>query len=107
MRRDRGHTASMVTFVIVLMIAGLIAGAIARLLVPGRDPMGVLATIALGIVGSFIGGFLENLILYRTLAVSNFHPAGLIGSVIGAVVLLLLLRLTGRERGRRYDRSRI
>ncbi len=96
----------MVTFVVVLIAVGLIAGAIARLLVPGRDPMGILATIALGVVGSFIGGFLENLIQYHTLSVSNFHPAGLIGSAIGAIVLLLLLRLTGRERGR-YYRSRI
>jgi uncharacterized membrane protein YeaQ/YmgE (transglycosylase-associated protein family) len=97
----------MVTFVIVLMIVGLIAGAIARLLVPGRDPMGILATIALGIAGSFIGGFLQNLIQYHSLAVSNVHPVGLVGSVIGAIVLLLLLRLTGRERGRRYHRGRI
>lgn len=97
----------MVTFVVVLIVVGLIAGAIARLLVPGRDPMGVLATIALGIAGSFVGGFLGNLIQYRTLSASNFHPAGLIGSIIGAIVLLLLLRLTGRERGRRYHRSRI
>ncbi|MGE5287496.1 MAG: GlsB/YeaQ/YmgE family stress response membrane protein [Micromonosporaceae bacterium] len=97
----------MLTFLVVLVIVGLIAGVIARLLVPGRDPMGILATMALGIVGSFIGGFLENLIQYHTLSVKNFHPAGLIGSVIGAIVLLLLLRLTGRERGRRYHRSRI
>lgn len=107
MCRDGGHTGRMLTFLVVLVIVGLIAGVIARLLVPGRDPMGILATMALGIVGSFIGGFLENLIQYHTLSVKNFHPAGLIGSVIGAIVLLLLLRLTGRERGRRYHRSRI
>jgi uncharacterized membrane protein YeaQ/YmgE (transglycosylase-associated protein family) len=46
----------MVTFIIVLIIIGLIAGLIARLLVPGRDPIGILGTIILGIVGSFIGG---------------------------------------------------
>jgi uncharacterized membrane protein YeaQ/YmgE (transglycosylase-associated protein family) len=98
----------MLTFVIVLLIVGLIAGAIARLLVPGRDPMGILATIALGVVGSFIGGFVENLLQYHTLSVHNFHPAGLIGSIIGAIALLLLLRLTGRERGRRrYYRGRV
>jgi uncharacterized membrane protein YeaQ/YmgE (transglycosylase-associated protein family) len=102
-----GTPRGMVTFVIVLIIVGLIAGAIARLLVPGRDPMGILATIALGVVGSFIGGFLENLVQYHTLSVNNFHPAGLIGSIIGAIVLLLLLRLTGRERRRRYYRSRV
>ena len=64
----------MVTFVVVLIAVGLIAGAIARLLVPGRDPMGILATIALGVVGSFIGGFLENLIQYHTLPSATSTP---------------------------------
>jgi uncharacterized membrane protein YeaQ/YmgE (transglycosylase-associated protein family) len=91
----------MVAYIIVLLIAGLIVGAIARLLVPGRDPIGVFGTIVLGIVGSFVGGFLENLVQYHTFSVHRFHPTGLIGSVIGAVVLLLLLRLTGLEPGRR------
>ena len=89
----------MVTFIIVLLIVGLIAGAIARLLVPGRDPMGLLGTIALGVIGSYIGGFLQNLVEFHTVSVSQFHPTGIIGSVIGAIVLLLLLRLTGHERG--------
>ena len=89
----------MVTFIIVLLIVGLIAGALARLLVPGRDPMGLLATIALGVIGSYIGGFLQNLVEFHTVSVSQFHPTGIIGSVIGAIVLLLLLRLTGHERG--------
>jgi uncharacterized membrane protein YeaQ/YmgE (transglycosylase-associated protein family) len=96
----------MVTFIIVLLVVGLIAGAIARLLVPGRDPIGLLGTIVLGVVGSFIGGFLENLVQYRTLSIHNFHPTGIIGSIIGALVLLLLLRLSGHERGR-SRRSRI
>jgi uncharacterized membrane protein YeaQ/YmgE (transglycosylase-associated protein family) len=90
----------MVAYIIVLLIAGLIVGAIARLLVPGRDPIGVFGTIVLGIVGSFVGGFLENLVQYHRFAVHEFHATGLIGSVIGAVVLLLLLRLTGLEPGR-------
>jgi uncharacterized membrane protein YeaQ/YmgE (transglycosylase-associated protein family) len=89
----------MITFIIVLLIVGLIAGAIARLLVPGRDPMGLLGTIALGVIGSYIGGFLQNLVEFHTVSVSQFHPTGIIGSVIGAIVLLLLLRLTGHERG--------
>ena len=91
----------MITFIIVLIIIGLIAGLIARLLLPGRDSIGLIGTIVLGIVGSFIGGFLQNLIQYHTASVHTFHPVGLIGSVIGAWVLLLLLRLTGLERGRR------
>jgi uncharacterized membrane protein YeaQ/YmgE (transglycosylase-associated protein family) len=88
----------MVAFIIVLLIVGLIVGAIARLLMPGRDPIGVLGTIVLGIVGSFVGGFLQNLIQYHTVSVHSFHPVGLIGSIIGAWVLLLILRLTRVER---------
>jgi uncharacterized membrane protein YeaQ/YmgE (transglycosylase-associated protein family) len=91
----------MVTFIITLLIVGFIVGAIARLLMPGRDPIGILGTIVLGVVGSFVGGFLQNLIDYHSLSVHSFHPVGLIGSIIGAWVLLLLLRLTGLEPGRR------
>jgi uncharacterized membrane protein YeaQ/YmgE (transglycosylase-associated protein family) len=91
----------MVGFIIVLLIVGFIAGAIARLLMPGRDPLGILGTIALGIAGSFVGGFLQNLVVYHSLSVHDFHAVGLIGSIIGAWVLLLLLRLTGLEPGRR------
>jgi uncharacterized membrane protein YeaQ/YmgE (transglycosylase-associated protein family) len=91
----------MVLFIIVLLIVGFIVGGIARILMPGRDPIGVFGTIVLGIVGSFVGGFLQNLIQYHTVSVHSFHPVGLIGSIIGAWVLLLLLRLTGLESGRR------
>ena len=96
----------MVVFIIVLLIVGLIVGAIARLLMPGRDSIGILGTIVLGIVGSFVGGFLQNLIQYHTASVHTFHPVGLIGSIIGAFVLLLLMRLTGTERGRSRRRYR-
>jgi uncharacterized membrane protein YeaQ/YmgE (transglycosylase-associated protein family) len=90
----------MLIYIIVLIIVGLIAGAIARLLVPGRDRMGILGTILLGIAGSFIGGFLWNLIEYHKLAPAHFHTVGLIGSIIGAIILLILLRITGLERRR-------
>jgi uncharacterized membrane protein YeaQ/YmgE (transglycosylase-associated protein family) len=91
----------MVGFIIVLLIVGFIVGAIARLLMPGRDPLGILGTIALGVAGSFVGGFLQNLVQYHSLSVHSFHPVGLIGSIIGAWVLLLLMRLTGLEPGHR------
>ena len=91
----------MVLFIIVLLIVGFIVGAIARLLMPGRDPIGFFGTALLGIVGSLVGGFLQNLVEYHTMSVHSFHFVGLIGSIIGAWVLLLLLRLTGLERGRR------
>jgi uncharacterized membrane protein YeaQ/YmgE (transglycosylase-associated protein family) len=82
----------------VLLLIGFVVGAIARLLMPGRDPLGVFGTIVLGVVGSFVGGFLQNLVEYHSLNVHSFHPVGIIGSIIGAWVLLLLLRLTGLER---------
>ena len=64
----------MLTFIIVLLIVGLIAGAVARLLVPGKDSMGLAGTIGVGVVGSFVGGFLQNLIFFHTLTL--FHPSG-------------------------------
>jgi uncharacterized membrane protein YeaQ/YmgE (transglycosylase-associated protein family) len=91
----------MLTYIIVLIIVGLIAGAIARLLVPGRDRMGILGTIILGIVGSFVGGFLWNLFDYHRLAPTHFHTVGIIGSIIGAIIVLLIMRLLGVDRGRR------
>ena len=89
----------MLTFIIILLIVGLIAGAIARLLVPGKDSMGLLGTIGVGVVGSFVGGFLQNLIFFHTLTL--FHPSGLIGSIIGSIIVLLLSRLFGKGKARR------
>ena len=89
----------MLTFIVMLIVVGLIAGAIARLLMPGRDPIGLLGTILLGVAGSFVGGFLENLLFYHKLAPHRFHFAGIIGSIIGAFLVLLLVRASGHERG--------
>jgi uncharacterized membrane protein YeaQ/YmgE (transglycosylase-associated protein family) len=91
----------MLTYIILLIIIGLIAGAVARLLVPGRDPMGCLGTIVLGIVGSFVGGFLWNLIEYHRFAPHHYHTVGIIGSILGAIVVLILMRVFGLDRGRR------
>jgi len=91
----------MLTYIVILIIIGLIAGAVARLLVPGRDPIGILGTILLGIAGSFVGGFLWNLIQCHRLAPHHYHTVGIIGSIIGAIVVLLLLRVFGVERGHR------
>lgn len=79
----------MLGLIISLVIIGLIAGGLARLLVPGRDPMSIPATILLGIVGSFVGGFIGYLIHHGD---RFFQPAGIIGSVIGAIVALLVYR---------------
>jgi uncharacterized membrane protein YeaQ/YmgE (transglycosylase-associated protein family) len=95
----------MLAFIIILLVVGLIAGAVARLLVPGRDPIGLLGTIALGVLGSFLGGFILNLIEYHSLAVHTLRAAGILGSILGAIVLLIILRVSGLERGHSRRRS--
>jgi uncharacterized membrane protein YeaQ/YmgE (transglycosylase-associated protein family) len=91
----------MITLIVVLLIIGFVVGLVARALVPGRDPIGLLGTIALGIVGSFVGGFVDSLVQYHTLA---FHPSGILWSIVGAIILLVLLRVTGMESGHRRSR---
>jgi uncharacterized membrane protein YeaQ/YmgE (transglycosylase-associated protein family) len=73
-----------------LIIIGLIAGFLARALVPGDDSMSIVQTIILGIVGSFVGGFLGNLIFGNDDGDSMLSPAGIIGSIIGAIIVLLV-----------------
>jgi len=76
------------------ILFGLVVGAIAKLLMPGKDPGGWIVTILLGIAGSFVGGFLA-----QTLLGNKSQTAGWIGSIIGALVLLFIYRLvTGRKR---------
>jgi len=88
----------MLGLIISLIIIGLIAGAIARLLVPGRQDISILATIVLGIVGSFIGGFLGYLIFHKDGDEGFFQPSGIIGSIIGAVIALLIWQRVGNRR---------
>ncbi|MEA2715826.1 MAG: hypothetical protein QOI56_878 [Actinomycetota bacterium] len=89
----------MVGFILGLIIVGLIAGALARLLVPGRDPMGIGATILLGIVGSFLGGFLADVLFRSDSQDQGIHPVGIIGSVLGAIVVLLVYNAITHRRG--------
>ncbi|MBA2750770.1 MAG: GlsB/YeaQ/YmgE family stress response membrane protein [Actinobacteria bacterium] len=90
----------MITFIIILVLFGLIAGALARLLVPGPDPIGIGGTIVLGIVGSFVGGFLGYVLVGKDPGEGALQPAGFIGSVIGAVIALLIYRAVVRGRSR-------
>ncbi len=101
-----GTWRRMLAFIIVLLIVGLIAGALARLLVPGRDPIGLLGTIVLGVLGSFLGGVVLNLVEYHKVFTHSIRLTGIIGSVIGAVILLIFYRLSGHERGHRRSGSR-
>ncbi|HVH13813.1 MAG TPA: GlsB/YeaQ/YmgE family stress response membrane protein [Longimicrobium sp.] len=76
--------------IIWMIIVGLIAGAVAKLIMPGRDPGGVIITILLGIAGSLLGGFLFG---------GSDNRVGIIGSIVGAIILLGIYRLVvGRRR---------
>ena len=87
----------MLWFIISLIIIGAIAGFIARALVPGKDPMGVGATILLGVVGSFIGGFLGWALFGKDMNEGALQPSGIIGSIIGAIIALLIYRAATRR----------
>ena len=78
---------------LMTLIIGLIAGALARLIMPGRDPMGVIGTILLGIVGSVLGGLVSWAIWGVDEAGRGFRPAGLLLSIIGAIVVLWVWRM--------------
>ena len=80
-----------------MIVVGLIVGALAKFLMPGRDPGGVIVTILIGIAGSVIAGFLGRSIGWY----AEGEPVGFIASILGAVVLLFVYRaLTGRTSGK-------
>jgi len=91
----------MLTFIVVVLIVGAIAGYLARFLVPGPDPMSVVGTIALGIVGSFVGGFLGYVLFDKDLGEGALQASGVVGSVIGAVIALVIYNAVGRGRSAR------
>ena len=80
----------MISFIISMLVIGLIAGAIARLVVPGKQNISIPMTIVLGVVGSLVGGFLGKLIFGKDGQDGFFQTAGLIGSILGAIIVLLL-----------------
>ncbi|HZI14504.1 MAG TPA: GlsB/YeaQ/YmgE family stress response membrane protein [Myxococcus sp.] len=79
------------------IVVGLIAGLIARAILPGRQSMGLLATMLLGMVGSFVGGLIGSL-FRRDGRLFDLHPSGILMSVLGAIVVLLLVGAAGRRR---------
>jgi uncharacterized membrane protein YeaQ/YmgE (transglycosylase-associated protein family) len=80
----------MLGLIISIIVVGLIAGAVARLVVPGRQNLSIPMTIVIGIVGSFVGGFLGYLLFGRDASGGFLQPAGIIGSIIGAIIVLLI-----------------
>ena len=77
-----------------MFIVGLVVGAIARWIMPGVDNMGLLMTGLLGIAGSFVGGFIARL-FSKPADGAIVHPAGLVLSVIGALILIYVARKLG------------
>jgi uncharacterized membrane protein YeaQ/YmgE (transglycosylase-associated protein family) len=83
--------------IIAFLVIGLLAGLLARALMPGNQSMGLVATTLVGIAGSFVGGFIGT--LFRSDGrVLDLHPSGLILSVIGAMLVLVLMALASRNR---------
>ena len=79
------------------IVFGLIAGAIAKFLMPGRDPGGCIITIIIGVIGAVIGGFLASKLGYG--GISGFDPRSFVIAVIGSILLLIIWRLiSGRRR---------
>jgi uncharacterized membrane protein YeaQ/YmgE (transglycosylase-associated protein family) len=77
------------------LIVGLVVGALAKLVMPGRDPGGIIITILLGVAGAFLGGWIGHALGWY----SAGEGPGIIMSVIGAVILLAIYRLViGRRR---------
>jgi uncharacterized membrane protein YeaQ/YmgE (transglycosylase-associated protein family) len=77
-----------------MIIIGLIVGALAKLLMPGKDPGGIIVTILIGIIGALIAGFLGRMLGWY----AEGEPVGFIASVVGAIVLLLGYRAITKGR---------
>ncbi len=79
-------------FLITFIVVGFIAGLIARALVSGAAPSGFVKTTLLGILGSFVGGFFGYVVFGKDVGEGAFQPSGLLGSIFGAILLLLAYR---------------
>ena len=82
--------------IVLFVLFGFVAGLLARAIMPGRQSMGFFMTAILGIVGSFIGGFLGSMIGGESIL--QLHSSGLIGSVVGALIVLAIMGSSGRRR---------
>lgn len=77
-----------------MLLIGLVVGAIAKFIMPGKDPGGIIVTMLIGIAGALIAGFLGRALGWYT----EGEPAGFIASVVGAILLLVVYRLLTRNR---------
>ncbi len=84
---------------------GLIAGALAKFIVPGKDPGGIIVTIIIGVVGAILGGFLGSFIGLGK--VESFDFGGIIIATVGAILLLIVYRLFSKRTGSRKKAVRV
>ncbi|MES1928504.1 transglycosylase-associated protein [Salinisphaera dokdonensis CL-ES53] len=77
--------------ILVWIIFGLIAGAVAKLIMPGKDPGGIIVTIVIGILGAVVGGFIATALGFG--GVSGFNLGSLVVAILGAILLLWLYRV--------------
>ena len=95
----------MIGSILALLIMGLLVGIVAKMLVPGRDPGGIVVTAIIGVAGAILGGFLASEVLNRS-GVLGFNLYTFVVGLIGAVILLLLYHaVNGGFRGRSYRSS--
>jgi uncharacterized membrane protein YeaQ/YmgE (transglycosylase-associated protein family) len=88
--------------VISWLILGLIAGTVAKVILPGRDPGGMFGTVLIGVAGAFIGGWLSSVFLHRPVGHDFVDPAMWVAAVAGSLVLLIGYRIFfGNSRERR------
>jgi uncharacterized membrane protein YeaQ/YmgE (transglycosylase-associated protein family) len=78
------------------VLLGLAAGALAKFLMPGRDPSGCIVTVVLGIVGALIGGFIGTRLGWGAVSAASFEPRSLALATLGAVLILLISRIVRR-----------
>jgi uncharacterized membrane protein YeaQ/YmgE (transglycosylase-associated protein family) len=83
------------------IVLGLVAGALAKYLMPGRDPAGCVITVILGIVGALLGGWIGSHLGWGAVSETGFSIRSIALATLGAIVLLLAGRLTARLRRRR------
>jgi uncharacterized membrane protein YeaQ/YmgE (transglycosylase-associated protein family) len=88
----------MLGLIVTIVIVGLVAGFLARAIVPGRQSMSIGMTILIGIVGSFVGGFLGYVLFGKDATDGFLQPSGIIGSIIGAIIVLLIMTRSGGRR---------
>jgi uncharacterized membrane protein YeaQ/YmgE (transglycosylase-associated protein family) len=88
----------LIGFILFLLVVGIIGGFVARGLVPGNDAMSFSGTLLLGVIGSFVGGFLGYVLFRNDADNGAFQASGIIGSIIGSVIALVIYRAAnGRD----------